>query len=137
MTDLNKNLGKQIGSHGISPVFLQRAAFIAVLSFALFLAMMLGFYVRQNLGYFLLATAFLLVYLFMMFSWVIQRRTEIRIFENGFSYRKRSVRWDDIKAVGPDGVVDTTDGVKVAIPPSIRDFDALLNVLRAKARPPE
>jgi len=137
MTDLNKNLGKLIGAHGVSPVLLQRAAFIAVLSFALFLAMMLGFYVRQNLGYFLLATAFLLVYLFMMFSWVIQRRTEIRIFENGFTYRKRSVRWDDIKTVGPDGVVDTTDGVKVAIPPSIRDFDALLNILRAKARPPE
>lgn len=137
MTDPNRDLGKLIDKYGMSPVFLQRAVFIAVLSFLFFMAMMLGFYIRQNLGYFLLATAFLLIYLFMMFSWVVQRRTEVRIFENGFSYKKRSVRWDDIKEVGADGVVDTADGTKLAIPRSIRDFDVLVNVIRTRARPPE
>ena len=133
MTDSNKNLGKLIGAYGISPAFLQRAAFISILSFVFFLAMMAGFYLRQNIVYFLLATAFLLVYLFTMFSWVLQRKTELRIFESGFSFKKNSVRWDAIKEVDRDGVVNTTDGKKLTIPRSIRDFDILLNVIQTKA----
>jgi hypothetical protein len=133
MTDSNKNLGKLIGAYGISPACLQRAAFISILSFVFFLAMMAGFYLRQNIVYFLLATAFLLVYLFTMFSWVLQRKTELRIFESGFSFKKNSVRWDAIKEVDRDGVVNTTDGKKLTIPRSIRDFDILLNVIQTKA----
>ena len=53
----------------------QRAVFIAVLSFLFFLATMVAFYVRQSMLYFLLATAFLIIYIFTMFSFVRLRRT--------------------------------------------------------------
>ncbi len=47
---------------------MQRAVFIAVLSFLFFMAMMLAFYLRQSLLYFLLATVFLIVYVITMVS---------------------------------------------------------------------
>ncbi|MEP6849725.1 MAG: hypothetical protein ABI999_12785 [Acidobacteriota bacterium] len=133
MPDSTKDLGKLIGSHGIAPVFIQRAVVISIISFLFFLAMMLGFYLRQNLGYFLLATAFLLVYLITMFSWMMQRKTELRIFENGLSFKKKSIRWTEIKQVGDDGVLDANDGTKMTFPRSLRDFDAVINTIRARA----
>jgi len=54
----------------------QRAVFIAVLSFLFFLAMMSAFYVRQSILYFLLATAFLIVYIITMISFVRLRRSD-------------------------------------------------------------
>lgn len=56
------------------PAQVQRAVFIAVLSFLFFLAMMFAYYVRQSLLYFLLATAFLIVYFVTMISFVRLRR---------------------------------------------------------------
>ncbi len=56
------------------PAQVQRAVFIAVLSFLFFLAMMFAYYVRQSLLYFLLATAFLIVYFVTMVSFVRLRR---------------------------------------------------------------
>jgi hypothetical protein len=53
----------------------QRAVFIAGLSFLFFLAMMIAFYVRGSMLYFLLATAFLIVYIFTMISFVRLRRS--------------------------------------------------------------
>jgi len=56
------------------PAQAQRAAFVAVLSFLFFLAMMFAYYIRQSMLYFLLATAFLIVYLVTMISIVRLRR---------------------------------------------------------------
>lgn len=56
------------------PAQAQRAAFIAVLSFLFFLGMMFAFYVRQSLLYFLLATAFLIIYFVTMISIIRLRR---------------------------------------------------------------
>lgn len=53
---------------------MQRAAFVAVLSFLFFLAMMFTYYIRQSLLYFLLATAFLVVYVITMISLFRLRR---------------------------------------------------------------
>ena len=53
---------------------MQRAAFMAVLSFMFFVAMMFAFYIRQSALYFLLATAFLIIYLLTMISFVRLRR---------------------------------------------------------------
>lgn len=92
-------LGKLESVHGISPVFMQRAAVVAVLSFMFFIAMLVAFAVRQNLGYFLLATAFLLVQLLTLFGWLMQRRTEFKVYENGFSYKKQICRWDEIDSL--------------------------------------
>ncbi len=61
----------------MAPAQAQRAAFIAVLSFLFFLAMMFAYYIRQSMLYFLLATAFLIIYFVMMFSFVrLRRRSE-------------------------------------------------------------
>lgn len=58
----------------MSPTNIQRAAFIAVLSFLFFLAMMLAYYLRGSVLYFLLATAFLIVYIITMISFVRLRK---------------------------------------------------------------
>ncbi len=52
----------------------QRAAFIAVLSFLFFLGMMFTYYLRGSILYFLLATAFLIVYILTMISFVRLRK---------------------------------------------------------------
>jgi type IV secretory pathway VirB6-like protein len=57
-----------------SPVHMQRAAFTAVLSFLFFLGMMFAYYILQSTIYFLLATAFLIVYVLTMISLYRLRR---------------------------------------------------------------
>lgn len=66
---------KQQPNSAPSAAQLQRAVFIAVLSFLFFLAMMFAFYLRQSILYFLLATAFLFVYIVTMISFVRLRRS--------------------------------------------------------------
>ncbi|HQU86839.1 MAG TPA: hypothetical protein PKY59_27140 [Pyrinomonadaceae bacterium] len=92
-------LGKLESTHGIAPAFLQRAVIVAVLSFLFFMAMMLGFYIRQNIGYFLLASAFLLVYVLTMFGWLMMRKYNVKIYENGITYKKFKAFWSEIENV--------------------------------------
>lgn len=100
---------------------MQRATFVAVLSFLFFLAMMFGFYLRQNIGYFLLATAFLLIYLLTMFSWVYQRRSMVRIYKNGIRYRRIAVPWDEIASFSdrPPYEIRTRMGGKIVLPAAL------------------
>jgi len=65
---------KDPGTPPLPPAQLQRAVFIAVLSFLFFLTMMFAYYIRQSGLYFLLATAFLIIYLVTMVSFVRLRR---------------------------------------------------------------
>ncbi|HEX8287915.1 MAG TPA: DUF6585 family protein [Pyrinomonadaceae bacterium] len=97
MLETTKSLGKFQRVYGTSPVYLQRAAIIAVVSFVFFLAMLIAFSIRQNIGYFLLATAFLLVQLLTLFGWITQRKNELKLYENGFEYRKNVYLWNEIK----------------------------------------
>ena len=106
-------LGKLESAHGISPVFMQRAAVVAVLSFIFFVAMMIAFSIRQNLGYFLLATAFLLVQLLTLFGWLMQRRTEFKVYENGFSYKKQTCLWNEIDSMAVKAESRLVGGEKV------------------------
>jgi hypothetical protein len=99
MSETNPNLGKLESVHGISPVFAQRAVIVAALSFVFFLVMLGGFYVRQNIGYFILSTAFLVVYVFTMFGWVMARRNVFSIYENGFTFRKKTFLWNEVEKV--------------------------------------
>lgn len=99
MLETTKILGKLQGVYGTSPIFLQRAAIVAVVSFLFFLAMLVAFSIRQNIGYFLLATAFLFVQLFTLFGWITQRKNELKLFENGFTYRKHTCFWDEIESM--------------------------------------
>ena len=108
-----KDFGTLISVHGTSPVFLQRAAIVAILSFFFFLAMLLVFYVRQQMIYFVLSTAFLIVYIFTLIGWVMQKRTLVSVYENGIKHRKFAATWDEIKSVRSDaetGITLVKDG---------------------------
>ena len=135
MTPTHKeNLGRLIAVYSVAPQYIQRAVIIAVLSFLFFIAMMVGFYLRQSFGYFLLATAFLIVYLVMMFSLFTQRRTGVRVFENGLEYKKHLLVWSDFDTVESDGAVVfvTKDGQRIPLPATINEADALARHVRFK-----
>lgn len=94
-----RNLGKLHNSYGIAPVFLQRAAIVAILAFVFFLLMMLAFSVWKSIGYFLLATAFLVVEFFTLSGWIMQKRAAVLLYEKGFTYKKFAGLWDEIESV--------------------------------------
>ena len=112
---------------------MQRAVFIAVLSFVFFLAMMIAYYIRAQIGYFLLATAFLLIYVVMMISWVMQRRSVVEVFENGLRYKKAELAWADIMSVSDEGIITPRSGVAVALPRAIDNLEGLVNLIRQRA----
>jgi hypothetical protein len=97
----SKNLGKPVSIHGVSPAHLQRAAIIAVLSFVFFLAMVAIFSFRRQIGYFILASAFLVVEIFTLVGFFTSRRTVLEIFDNGLRYKKKQYLWDEVESVTP------------------------------------
>jgi hypothetical protein len=134
MSPNEKGLGRLISIYGVSPQYIQRAVFVAVLSFLFFIAMMVGFYIRQNIGYFLLATAFLIVYLVMMFSLFTMRRAAVKVFENGLGYKKHLIRWNDLQSVESNGIVVlvTNDERRIPLPSSLTDIAALARHIKFK-----
>lgn len=99
MLDKTLHLGKLESTHGIAPMFMMRAVGVAAISFVFFILMLVGFYIRQNIGYFLLSTAFLIVYLLTMFGWMMARRNVLNVYENGFTFKKQTFLWDEIDAI--------------------------------------
>jgi hypothetical protein len=134
MLQSRNDLGRLISVYSVSPKYIQRAVFIAVLSFLFFIAMMVGFYLRQNIGYFLLATAFLIVYLVMMFSLFTQRRSVVRVFENGLEYKKYLFGWSDLESVDSarEIVLTIKDGQRIQLPSSITDANSLARHIKFK-----
>ncbi len=142
MPEPSKNLGKLINTYGTSPVYLQRAAIVAALSFVFFLAMLIAFYIRRHIGYFALSTAFLIVYVLTFVGWVLQRRNVVRVFENGIRYKTFSGTWEDVgsAAVVEDG--STRKYIKlqiskhetVMIPSSIQGFDRIVSTVQANVK---
>ena len=128
------DLGDRVGTHGISPAFLQRAAIVAILSFLFFMTMLLVFYVRQQFIYFVLSTAFLVVYIFTMIGWVMQKRNVVSIYENGITYRKFAARWDEIKSVKSDSksgiTIVSTKGESTTIGKSVADLEIVAGMIR-------
>lgn len=92
-----KNLGKLLSSHHIDARHLQRAAIIAILAFIFFLAMIAGFFFRGHIGYFLLATGFLVVLIFTFFSWVKGRSSIVYTYDSGIKFRDFSARWNELQ----------------------------------------
>jgi hypothetical protein len=129
-----KHLGALISTHGISPVFLQRAAIIAVLSFLFFLITLAFFYIEQQLMYFILSSAFLVIYIFTMIGWVMQKRNVVTLYENGIERRKFATTWDDIKSVKVDAgsgiTIVKSDGEELLIPKSTADVGRIALVVR-------
>ena len=128
------DLGNLLSTHGTSPAFLQRAAIVAVLSFFFFMAMLLVFYVRQQFIYFVLSTAFLVVYIFTMIGWVMQKRNVVSIYDNGITYRKFTARWDEIQSVksevGSGITIVKSGGETATIGKSVAGLDEIAVVIR-------
>ena len=134
MTEPPKTLGKLIAVHPIAQALVQRAVFIAALAFMFFLAMMFTFYLRQNILYFLLASAFLVLYLVMMFALLMQRRSTVEVCENGFRTKKQSIRWTHVVSVSDEGVVEMASGKNVTLARSVVDFEGLLGTMRNRLK---
>ena len=134
MTEAPKALGKLIAVHPIAPALVQRAVFIAALAFMFFLVMMFTFYLRQNILYFLLASAFLVLYLVMMFALLMQRRSTVEVCENGFRTKKQSIRWTHVVSVSDEGVVEMASGKNVTLARSVVDFEGLLGTMRNRLK---
>ena len=140
MSKTIQTLGKLQAVYGTSPAYLQRAAITAIISFVFFLAMLLVFSVRQNIGYFLLATAFLIVQIFTLFGWVTQSRSRLEIFENGFAYRKNTCRWNEIAAIdvmtgkgSQTGCeITKTNGEKIRLPAVIHHVEEAAARIKGK-----
>lgn len=142
MSEPTKNFGKLVSMHGTSAMFLQRAAIVAFLAFVFFLAMLIGFYLLQTVIYFVLSTAFLVVYLFTLIGWLMQKRNVVSIFEDGINYKKFAARWGEIvSAELIDEASDRkylelqkSDREKVLIPSSIHGFEKIVDFVQAQAR---
>lgn len=109
MPESGRELGKLVAVYPLAPAYIQRAVFIVVLSFPFFLAMMVVYYIRQNIMYFLLATAFLIVYLATLFSWFTQRRSVVQVHEGGISFKKQIAIWDEFADVDDKGLISPKD----------------------------
>jgi hypothetical protein len=133
MPEPQKNLGRLLAVHGIAAAYLQRAVFIVILSFMFFLAMMFVFYIREGMVYFLLASAFLVLYLVTLFSWVMQRRNVVKVHENGLSYKNRVALWGEIESVESNGTINIRDSKPIVLPATIQSGEDLLSLVRQRA----
>lgn len=136
MPEQNISLGKLNASYGVAPTYLQRAAIVAVLSFMFFLGMLFAFYLRQHFGYFLLSTAFLIVYIFTMIGWWMQHRNVVKIHSRGISYKNWSAEWAEITSIErtASGLkLTNSKNLSATVPNSINGLDGIESVVRAKA----
>ena len=135
MPQSQKDLGRVVSIHGTSPVYLQRGAIVAILSFVFFMSMLVVFYVSQQIIYFILSTAFLIVYIFTLIGWVMQKRNTVSIYENGIGHRSFTAAWDEIQSVKADetsGIrVEKVDGKTVTIPRTISDFAIIVGTIKS------
>jgi hypothetical protein len=128
-----KELGRLQSTHPTAPAFLQRAAVVAILSFVFFLAMLIVFYFRQQIGYFILSTAFLVVYIFTLIGWVFQRRNVVKVHEHGLRYRKLRATWDEIEAftVNKEGLtIRKNKRENTLIPSSVVGFEQVVRAVK-------
>jgi hypothetical protein len=120
-------LGKLIAVHSTSPAFLQRAAIVTALSFLFFLVALIFYIVWQSFLYFALATGFLIVQIFTMIGWWMQKRNSLSIYTNGLGYRKRSLLWDQISDVEQNAdssvAINLATGETVELPSSLHGLD--------------
>ena len=125
------SLGRLIAVHPIAPAALQRVVFVAVLSFLFFLGMMLAYFLRQDIGYFLLSTAFLVVYLGTMYAFIKGRRKTFELYEKGLFTGGQIIRWGDIERLGEDGNIVRTKGKPISIPMSLYERASLVERIRS------
>lgn len=127
MTEKELQLGELQEVYATSPVYLQRAAIIAVLSFIFFLGTLIAFTLTQKFVFFLLSTAFLVVELFTLFGWLAQKRNELKVYEKGFTFKKQNYLWENLASISVTrddkqklkGEIETADNKKILFTDSI------------------
>lgn len=127
MSSVDNNLGKLTGVFPIAPALAQRAVFVAVLSFMFFLSMMFAFYLLKNIIYFILSSAFLILYVIMMFAWLMQKRSAVELYENGIIIKKRKMSWKDIVSISDDGELRLASDEKLQISNSLYERGLLIS----------
>ena len=129
----SKKLGRLVSRHSTSPAYLQRAAIVCLVSFVFFLATLVVFYIRQQIGYFLLSTGFLAVYVFTLIGWLMQKRNVVSVHENGLKYKKFQAAWDEVKSINAnaEGLLLTKDKQdKTLIPRTINGYDTIVRAAK-------
>lgn len=127
MKEGSKDFGKLTGVFPIAPALAQRAVFVAVLSFMFFLSMMFAFYLLKNIIYFILSSAFLILYVIMMFAWLMQKRSAVELYENGVIVKKRKITWNEIASISNDGELFLAAGEKLQISSSLYERGLLIS----------
>lgn len=130
-----RKLGKLESVHVISPVFLQRALIVIILSFIFFLVMLIVFSLRQNIGYFLLSTAFLIIQLFTMFSFIQARKKVVKIYENGLSFGKKECLYNEIEKIENNQSscqIIKKDGEKITLTQALYDLNSIVGKINEK-----
>jgi hypothetical protein len=111
--------------------------FVAALSFAFFLAMLLGFYVREQIGYFILSSAFLVIYILTMVGWLLLKRQKLGIHENGISYRRAKVLWSEISRVEDldprSFAVKGSDGTTLTVSDAVTDWRKVREIIAERS----
>lgn len=95
--------------------------------------MLAAFYLLQQIGFFLLSTGFLVVYIITSIGWVLQKRNIVTIYENGISYRKFRAVWDEIQSVttGKNGLeIANIKRDKIVIPTSMSGYSEIVNAVK-------
>lgn len=129
--------GKLIAKHRTAPAFIQRATIVAILSFVFFLAMLVAFLSRQQVGYLVLAAAFLVLNIFTLIGFILQRQNAVSIFDKGLRYRKAAAKWPEVVSIEDveSGLsIVKTDGSMIKIPRSIDDLGRLNSLIRERTR---
>lgn len=136
MRKKEKHLGSFECDFSISPLYLARVIFVAALSFVFFLAMLLGFYVREQIGYFILSSAFLVVYLLTMFGWFVLKRQKLKIHELGISYRRAKILWNEITNIEDlderSFLIEGSDGSALQISDAVSESAKVREIVRRK-----
>jgi hypothetical protein len=133
----DNGLGRLVEKHSTAPAFIQRAAFIALLAFIFFLAMLIAFVIRQQVGYLVLAAAFLVLNIFTLIGFIVQRQNEVAVFDYGFRYRNASASWPEVVSIDDldRGLsIVKTDGSVIVIPRSIDGLGRLNSMIRERTR---
>jgi len=116
------DLGPIVTEHRIAADQVQKVAIVAPLSFIFFLAMLVAFYLRNSLGYFILSSGFLVVYLFTMFGFFSMKKKVFRFHHHGISFKKIRLPFELISKVHLDSrvglVIDSSEG-RLIVPQSI------------------
>jgi hypothetical protein len=124
MSEKSADLGPLAADYGPSPAFIQRAVIMTVLSFLFFLGTMSVYYVRQNFLYFILASAFLVIYLISLVSFFALRKNHLSIYQNGLTYKKTTLLWRDVSQVN-GRLIEMRGKDPFTIPGSMHDAEGM------------